>query len=118
MNDRFFSRCYQLGRRLVVVGLVSMLSLISVMAIAVQPSRAAVPFNSQEAHGQTKEQLTGRSQGQPLSAEERLDRAYNISESAGLREEKRQAEGKFDPREDNESLLEKAKDAVQRVTGD
>jgi hypothetical protein len=118
MNDRFISRFYQLGRRLLVVSIVCVLSLVSVMAIAVQPSRADVPFNSKDAYGQTKEQLTGREKGQPLSAEERLDRAYDISESAGMREEKRQAEGKFDPSEDNESLLEKAKDAVQRVTGD
>lgn len=117
MNDRFINRYWQLGRRFLMVGLVSVLSFVSVMAIAVPPSYAEVPLNSQEAHGQTKEQLTGRSPGEPLSAEERLDRAYDISESAGLREEKRQAEGKFDPREDNESLLEKAKDAVERVTG-
>lgn len=117
MHFNLFTRCWQIGRRFLLVSLASVLSLASVMAIAVQPSYAEVPLNSKEAHGQTKQELTRRSQGDPLSAEERLDRAYDISESAGMREEKRQAEGKFDPREDNESLLEKAKDAVERVTG-
>ncbi len=97
--------------------LIGILSLTGALTIAVQPSQAQVPFNSKEAHGQTKQQLTGRAQGEPLSAEERLDRAYDISESAGMREEKRQAEGKFNPKEDNESVVEKAADAVKRVTG-
>jgi hypothetical protein len=112
------SRYYRLGRPLLVAGLACFLSLTTVMTIAVPPSQAQIPFDSKEAHGQTKEQLTGRAKGQPLSPEERLDRAYDISESAGMREEQRQAEGKFDPKEDNESLAEKATDAVKRVTGD
>jgi len=93
-----------------VMVLAAVLSLASVMAIAVAPSYAEVPFDSKEAHGQTKAQLTQRAKDAPLTAEERLDRAYSTSEAAGLREEKRQAEGKFDPQEDNESLVEKATD--------
>jgi hypothetical protein len=110
-------RCCNLGRRLLTFALIGFLTLTGLLTIAVQPSQAQVPFNSKEAHGQTKEQLTGRQKGEPLSAEERLDRAYDISESAGMREEKRQAEGKFDPKEDNESLVEKATETVKRVTG-
>jgi hypothetical protein len=109
--------CDRMGQRLLMIGLACLLSLTSVLTIAVQPSLAQIPFDSKEAHGQTKEQLTGRAQGEPLSAEERLDRAYNMSEATGIREEMRQAEGKFDPEEDNESLVEKATDAVKRVTG-
>ncbi|MGB3308308.1 MAG: hypothetical protein WBG32_14005 [Nodosilinea sp.] len=109
--------CDRMGRRLLLIGLAGFLSLTSFLTIAVQPSQAQIPFDSQEAHGQTKEQLTGRVKGEPLSAEERLDRAYDISESAGIREEIRQSEGKFDPEEDNESLVEKVIDAVKRVTG-
>ncbi|MGF1458509.1 MAG: hypothetical protein ACFBSG_05730 [Leptolyngbyaceae cyanobacterium] len=112
-----FNRLAHWVRRSLVVGFVTLLSLTSVLAIAVPPSAAQVPFNSQEAHGQTLRELTGRSKDAPLTPEERLDRAYSISEAAGLREEKRQAEGKFDPKEDNESLVEKAKDAVQELTG-
>ncbi|WP_272066174.1 hypothetical protein [Oscillatoria sp. CS-180] len=104
-------------QRLFTVCLVGILSLVSAMAIAVAPSYAQVPFDSQEAHGQTLEDLTGRPKGAPLSDEERLDRAYTISEAAGLREEKRQAEGKVDPKEGNRSLVEKAKDAVEDVIG-
>ena len=116
---KFFSlvRLASLGRRLMTMILVGVLSLTGALTVAVQPGWAQVPFNSKEAHGQTKEQLTGRAKGEPLSAEERLDRAYDISESAGMREEKRQAEGKFDPKEDNESVVEKAVDAVKQVTG-
>jgi hypothetical protein len=105
-------RRYRLGRRLLNGALVGLLTLTGFLTIAVQPSQAQVPFNSKEAHGQTKQELTGRAKGEPLSAEERIDRAYDISESAGMREEKRQAEGKFDPKEDNESLVEKTKDAI------
>jgi hypothetical protein len=111
------SRCYRLGKRLLALALLYFLSLTTVLTMAVQPVHAQIPFDSKEAHGQTKEQLTGRAKGDPLSAEERLDWAYDISESAGMREEKRQAEGKFDPKEDNESLVEKATDAVKRVKG-
>lgn len=81
----------------------------SLMAIAA-PSYAQIPFNSQEVHGQTVQQLTGRPKDAPLTPEERLDRAYSISEAAGLREEKRQAEGKFDPKADNKSLIEEVSD--------
>lgn len=109
--------CDRIGRRLLTLGFAIFLSLTSVLTVAVQPSLAQIPLNSQEAHGQTKDELTGRTQGEPLSAEERLDRAYDISESAGIREEIRQSEGKFDPAEDNESLVEKATDAVKRITG-
>ncbi|PSR19417.1 hypothetical protein C8255_02070 [filamentous cyanobacterium CCP3] len=109
--------CDRLGRRLLMLGLACLLSLFSFLTVAVQPSLAQIPFDSKEAHGQTKDELTGRTQGQPLSAEDRLNRAYDLSEATGLREEMRQAEGKFDPEEDNESLVEKATDAVKRVTG-
>ena len=102
---------------MLAIALASVLALTSILTVAVQPSQAQVPFNSKAAHGQTKEQLTGRAKGEPLSAEERLDRAYDISESAGMREEQRQAEGKFDPKEDNESLVERATDALKQVTG-
>lgn len=105
----------RLAQRLVVVCLVSLLSFAGTCAIAIAPSYAQVPFDSQEAHGQTKAELTNRPKDAPLTPEERLDRAYSTSEAAGLREEKRQAEGKFDPKDDNESLVEKAKDAVDRV---
>lgn len=117
MNHAVLRRWLRIGRRLLIVLCISLLSLGSVMAIAVAPSRAEVPLNSQEAHGQTKKQLTGRAKGEALSTEERIDRAYDINEAAGLREEKRQAEGKFDPREDNESLFEKVKDAVDSIGG-
>lgn len=105
------------AQRLLMVGLVSMLGIAGVMAIAIHPSAAQVPLDSKEVVGQTKDELTGRTKDQPLNAEERLDRAYSISEGAGLREEKRQAEGKFNPREDNESLVEKAKDVLDTLTG-
>jgi len=117
MFQSMFQSWRRLAQRLLVIGLISILSMASVMAIAVQPSAAQIPLNSQKAVGQTKGELTGRTKNQPLNAEERLDRAYSISEEAGLREETRQAEGKFDPREDNESLLEKAKDALDNLTG-
>lgn len=117
MHYNLFECYYQLNRRLLVIGLVSVMSLLSVITIAPQASLAAVPLNSKEAHGQTKQELTQRSKGEPLSAEERLDRAYEISEAAGMREERRQAEGKLDPKEENESLLEKAKDAINQVQG-
>ncbi|MBD1876409.1 hypothetical protein H6F75_23245 [Nodosilinea sp. FACHB-131] len=110
-------RCDRMGRRLLMVGLACFLSLTSFLTIAVQPSLAQIPFDSKEAHGQTKDQLTGRTEGKPLSAEERLNRAYDMSEATGIREEMRQAEGKVDPEEDNESLVEKATDAVKRATG-
>lgn len=105
-----FHRVALWAKSALIVGLAAVLSLASVMAIAVAPSYAGVPFDSKEAHGQTKAQLTQRAKDAPLTAEERLDRAYSTSEAAGLREEKRQAEGKFDPKEDNESLVEKATD--------
>ena len=107
----------RLGRRLLMIGLACVLSLFSVLTVAVQPSLAQIPLDSKEAHGQTKDELTGRTQGKPLDAEERLNRAYDMSEATGLREEMRQAEGKVDPTEDNESLVEKATDAVRRVAG-
>jgi hypothetical protein len=118
MNDNALACFSHLARRWLVVGLISMLSLVSVMTVAIQPSHAQIPMNSKEAHGQTKEQLTGRAKGEPLSPEERLDRAYSISEAAGMREEKRQAEGKFNPREENESVVEKLTDAISNVKGD
>jgi len=108
-----FHRVALWARSALVVALAVVLSLASVMAIAVSPSYAEVPFNSQEAHGQTKAQLTKRAKDSPLTPEERLDRAYSTSEAAGLREEQRQAEGKFDPKEDNESLVEKATDLLK-----
>lgn len=108
-----FSRFVRWAKSALIVALAAALSLSSVMAIAVAPSDAAVPFDSQEAHGQTKAQLTKRAKDSPLTSEERLDRAYSTSEAAGLREEKRQAEGKFDPKEDNESLVEKATELLK-----
>ena len=110
-------RRFRLGQRFLQVLLVGLLTLTGFLTIAVPPSQAQVPFNSKQAHGQTKQELTGRAKGEPLSAEERIDRAYDISESAGMREEQRQAEGKFNPKEDNESLVEKATEAVKKVTG-
>lgn len=117
MNVLPLFRRYRLGQRFLKVALVGLLTLTGFLTIAVQPSQAQVPFNSKEAHGQTKQELTGRAKGEPLSAEVRIDRAYDISESAGMREEKRQTEGKFNPKEDNESLVEKATEAVKKVTG-
>lgn len=110
-------RLYQLLRRTAVISLIALLSVVSVMAIAVPASQAQIPFDSKEVHGQTERELTNRAKDTVLTPEERLDRAYSTSEAAGMREEKRQAEGKFDPKTDNESLLEKAKDAVQDLTG-
>ncbi|MGF1496981.1 MAG: hypothetical protein ACFB8W_09190 [Elainellaceae cyanobacterium] len=111
-------RCWRrLGQQLLTICLSALLSLVSVMAIAVPPSLAQIPLNTQKVEGQTKGEVTGRLKNEPLSPEERLDRAYDISEGAGLLEEKRQAEGKFDPKEDNESLVEKAKDALDDLTG-
>ena len=111
-----YAVCHRFGRwakSALVVVLATVLSLASVIAIAVPPSYAAIPFNSKEAHGQTEAQLNKRAKDSPLTPEERLDRAYSTSEAAGLREEKRQAEGKFDPKEDNESLVEKAADLLK-----
>jgi len=108
-----FHRFMHWAKSALVVALAAVISLGSVMAIAVAPSYAEVPFNSKEAHGQTEAQLNKRAKDSPITPEERLDRAYSISEAAGLREEKRQAEGKFDPKEDNESLVEKAADLLK-----
>lgn len=113
-----FCRGVGLVSRLLALALVGVLSLTGGWAIATPPSYAQIPLESQKAIGQTKGELTGREKGEPLSAEEKLDRAYSISEEAGLREEQRQAEGKDDPREGNESLAEKVKDVLDSITKD
>lgn len=113
MTAQTSSRWQRLAQRCLTFCLVSLLSLVSVLTVAVQPSHAQIPLDSHKAEGQTKQELTGRAKDAPLSDEERLERAYSIRQSTGMREEKRQTEAKFNPRQENESLLEKAKNALK-----
>jgi hypothetical protein len=109
-------------KRVLIVGLMSLLSLSGLFIFANQPALADKPLN------------------RPSQAEEVIDRAYTMSEATGLREEDRQeayeeaAEAINDPkgldkiydedlkafRKENpgeNGLLEGAKDLVDKVTG-
>ncbi len=109
-------------KRVLIVGLMSLLSLSGLFIFANQPALADKPLN------------------RPSQAEEVIDRAYTMSEATGLREEDRQeayeeaAEAINDPkgldkiydedlkafRKENpgeNGLLEGAKELVDKVTG-
>ena len=122
MSNVVLCSCYRTCRRVLLVGLVSLLSWASVMAIAAPPSYAQIPLNEKEVFGQTKAEVTGREKGEPLTGEERLDRAYDLRVGVGLLEEKRQAEGKLEPSKDNkppvEATVEATKGAVKRAVSD
>ncbi|MFW6296492.1 MAG: hypothetical protein ACOC04_04810 [Halothece sp.] len=105
------------NKQLLIAALISILSFGTILTLIPQPSYAQIPINSKET-GLTKEELTGRSKDAPLPADEKINRAYDYSEGAGLREEKRQEKYETTkPEVENESLLEKAKDFVQDITG-
>lgn len=115
------SLCHAISKRVLILLLVSFLSLASVFTLAPQPSYAQVPLNSKET-GQTPAELTGRPQGAPLTPEEKIDNAYTYRRATGMREEDKQAEnsGVLKSSEEatsNESLLDKARDLIENVTG-
>ncbi len=119
--QRIFSIIGQaFGKRILIFGLMSLLSLSGLFIFANQPALA----------------------DKPLQADEKIDRAYTMSEATGLREEDRQEAYdeaieavSEDPKEglekiyeedfkaykkensDGNGLLEGAKDLVDKVTG-
>jgi hypothetical protein len=119
--QRIFSIIGQaFGKRILIFGLMSLLSLSGLFIFVNQPALA----------------------DKPLQAQEKIDRAYTMSEATGLREEDRQEaydeaieEISEDPKEglekiyeedfkaykkenpDENGLLEGAKDLVDKVTG-
>ena len=118
--QRIFSVIGQaFGKRLLIFGLMSLLSLSSLFIFANQPALA----------------------DKALTAEEKIDRAYTLSEATGLKEEDRQkaydkaAETVAEPKKglekiyekdlkaykkenpNDKSLVEGAKDLVKKVTG-
>lgn len=113
-------------KRVLVLALVGLLSVISIFSLTVTASYAQVPLNSQDT-GLTKEELTGKPKDAPLSAEEKIERAYTLGEGAGMREEAKLDQEKLanearNPRvlqntEQKEGLVEKAKELIENVTG-
>jgi precorrin-2 methylase len=113
-------------RRLLVVALVSLLSVAGIFSLTATASYAQIPLNSQDT-GLTKEELTGKPKDAPLSAEEKIERAYTFGEGAGMREEEKLnyedlAEEARNPRvlkkpQAEEGLLDKAKELIENVTG-
>lgn len=88
--QRILSNFWQIfGKRLLMLGLISLISLGGTFALTAQPSYAQIPLNSKDSPLTPKE-LTGRSKGTSLMAEEKVDRAYALREGAGMQEEKRE----------------------------
>jgi hypothetical protein len=122
--QRIFSAIARvLGKRVLVMGLVSLLSLSSLLIFANQPALA----------------LSDKPLNSPARSEEAIDRAYTLSHGTGLREEDRQkayseeAKAITDPKgldkiyeedlkqykesQPSEGIVEGAKDLVNKVTG-
>lgn len=110
---------HTISKRVLILLLVSFLSLASVFTLAPQPSYAQIPMNSKET-GETPAKLTGSSQG--YTSEEKIDNAYTYRRATGMREEDKQANnsGALKSSEEatsNDSLLDKARDLLENVTG-
>jgi hypothetical protein len=109
----------------VAITLVALLSVISLFSLSATASYAQIPLDSKET-GLTKEELTQQPKNAPLSAEEKIDRAYTLREGVGIQEEEKIEEELADqarnPRvlknaEEEPGLVEKAKELIENVTG-
>ena len=88
--QRILSAFWQtLGKRLMILSLISLIGLGGIFVFTAQASYAQIPLNSNKA-SETPEELTGRPKNAPLSSEEKVERAYTLREGVGIQEEERQ----------------------------
>lgn len=128
---------HTLTKRLMLLLLISVMSLAGILTLAIQPSYAQVPLNSNEA-GHAPKEFKTTSEGAPLDSQDRLgdSKLYNYSKETALQEETKQlnydelAEQAKNPRvlktqyqddlksyqetHPGESLIDKAKDLFEK----
>lgn len=123
--DTFKAILAKFVRRTLILATVTLLGVVSLFSFSATASYAQIPLNS-KATGLTKEELTQQQKDAPLSAEEKVERAYTLSESAGMREEEKLKQEQLDEvtnpqvldnTQAEEGLIKKAKELIEDVTG-